>query len=53
MGTSLVVQWLRIRLAVPGTRVRSLAGELRSHMLGVGRGEQSPCPTATEPLQRN
>ena len=30
--TSLVVQWLRIHLAMPGTRVRSLAGELRSHV---------------------
>ena len=31
-GTSLVVQWLRIHLAVQGTRVQSLVGELRSHM---------------------
>ena len=31
-GTSLVVQWLRIRLQMQGTRVRSLVGELRSHM---------------------
>ena len=30
--TSLVVQWLRIRLPMQGTRVRSLVGELRSHM---------------------
>ena len=31
-GTSLVVQWLRIRLPMQGTRVQSLVGELRSHM---------------------
>ena len=30
-GTSLVVQWLRIRLPMQGTGVRSLVGELRSH----------------------
>ena len=29
--TSLVVQWLRIRLAMQGTWVQSLVGELRSH----------------------
>ena len=32
-GTSLVVQWLRICLPMQGTWVRSLVGELRSHML--------------------
>ena len=32
-GISLVVQWLRIRLPMQGTRVRSLVKELRSHML--------------------
>ena len=32
MGTSLVVQWLRIRLAMQGMQVRSLVGELRFHM---------------------
>ena len=31
VGTSLVVQWLRARLAMQGTRVWSLGGELRSH----------------------
>ena len=30
--TSLVVQWLRIRLPMQGMRVQSLVGELRSHM---------------------
>ena len=30
--TSLVVQWLRICLAMQETRVQSLVGELRSHM---------------------
>ena len=32
-GTSLVVQWLRIHLAIHRTWVQSLARELRSHML--------------------
>ena len=32
MGTSLVVQWLRIHLPMQGTGVRSMVGELRSHM---------------------
>ena len=30
LGTSLVVQWLRIHLAVQGMWVQSLVGELRS-----------------------
>ena len=30
-GTSLVVQWLRIHLAMQGTLVQSLVGALRSH----------------------
>ena len=30
--TSLVVQWLQFRLPMQGVRVRSLVGELRSHM---------------------
>ena len=33
VGTSLVVQWLRIFLPMQGTCIRSLIGELRSHML--------------------
>ena len=32
-GTSLVVQWLRIRLAVQGLQVQSLVWERQSHML--------------------
>ena len=32
-GTSLVVHWLRIHLAMPGTWVQSLVWELGSHML--------------------
>ena len=32
-GISLVVQWLRICLAMQGMGVQSLVGELRSHML--------------------
>ena len=31
-GTSLEVQWLRLRLPMQGVRVWSLVGELRSHM---------------------
>ena len=31
-GTSLVVQWLRVSLAMQGTWVQSLVRELRSHM---------------------
>ena len=31
-GTSLVVQWLGLRLPVQGVKVRSLIGELGSHM---------------------
>ena len=37
MGTSLVVQGLRIRLPVQETRVRSLVEELRSHVPGGGK----------------
>ena len=33
MGTSLVVQWSGIHLALQGTRVQSLVEELRSHIL--------------------
>ena len=33
LGTSLVVQWLRIHLPMQGTQVRSLVRELRFHML--------------------
>ena len=32
VGTSLVVQWLRIHLPMQGTQVQPLAEELRSHM---------------------
>ena len=32
LGTSLVVQWLSICLAIQGTRVGSLVGGLRSHI---------------------
>ena len=40
-GTSLVVQWLRIRLPMQGMRVRSLVRELRSHM---PRGNEACVP---------
>ena len=32
LETSLVVQWLRLRLPVQGVKVRSLVREIRSHM---------------------
>ena len=52
-GTSLVVQWLRICLPMQGTQVRSLVGELRSHMPrgNEARAPQllSPCATTREP----
>ena len=32
LGTSMVVQWLRIHLPMQGTRVRSLVGELSSRV---------------------
>ena len=31
IGTSRVVQWLRIHLPIQGTQVQTLVGELRSH----------------------
>ena len=31
-GTSLMVRWLRIPLAMQGAKVQSLVGELRFHM---------------------
>ena len=39
MGTSLVVQWLRVHVSTTGTWVQSLVGELRSC---VSRGTTSP-----------
>lgn len=32
MGTSLRIQWLRICLSIQERQVRSLSGEIRSHM---------------------
>ena len=34
-GTSLMIQWLRIPIAMPGTKIQFLVGELRSHMPGI------------------
>ena len=42
LGTSLVVQWLRVHLAVQGTQVQPLVGELRSQ-----------CGEAVGPLSYN
>ena len=44
IGTSLVVQWLRIRLPMQGTWVRSLVREI-PHAVE----QLSPCATTTEP----
>ena len=54
-GTSLVVQWLRIHLPMQGTRVPSLVGELRSHVLQASRAlvlqlEKPACPNK-DPVQ--
>ena len=44
-GTSLVAQWLRIRLAMQGMQVRFLFGQLRAHV----PGQLSLPAAATEP----
>ena len=44
-GTSLVVQWLRIRLQMQGTRVGSLVWKIPH-----ATEQQSPCATTTEPV---
>ena len=49
-GTSLVVQWLRIRLPMQGMRVQSLVRELRSHHAA---GQLSSRATTREPMCRN
>ena len=46
-GTSPVVHWLRISLAVQGTRVQTLVRELKSHM------PQSPSATTWESVHLN
>ena len=38
-GTSLAVQWLRLRLPMQGVQVQSLVRELRSH---IPRGKKNP-----------
>ena len=63
-GTSLVVQWLRIRLAMQETWVQSLIGELGSHRHGATKPEhhdswahspqlESPCTTRKDPAWRS
>ena len=42
--TALVVQWLRIHLAMQETWVQSLVGELRSYMLGSNGGQAPQLP---------
>ena len=54
---SLVVQWLKICFAMQGTQVRSLVGELRSHLLWTNSVRvvqlQSPRTRARESLRCN
>ena len=52
MGTSLMVQWLRIYLAMQCNQVRSLVRELRSHVL---QSNQAPVPQllSLEPTNHN
>ena len=38
--TSLLIQWLRIHLAMQGTQVRSPVRELRSHMLQSNKANE-------------
>ena len=56
MGIPLVVQWLRIHLAMQGTLVRSLFRELRSYMPqgnGARRPQiESPCASTKDPTGR-
>ena len=49
-GTSLVVSWLRIHLAMQGMRVQSLVGKLRSHMVTTESTPQleSPCTAVVQ-----
>ena len=37
LGTSLVVQWLRLRFPMPGVQIHSLVRELRSHYLSAAK----------------
>ena len=46
-GTSLVVEWLRIRLPIQGTRVRAL--HVGSGKIPHAAEQLSPCTTTTEP----
>ena len=46
MGTSLIVQFLRVHLPMQGTQVRSLVRGLRSHIL------QDRCGPARGPLEK-
>ena len=56
-GTSLMVQWLRICLAMQRTWVQSLVGELRSHMPQSNSAcvlqLLSPCTASRESVCRN
>ena len=48
LGTSLVVQWLRIHLLINGTWVWSLVWKLRSHMLQ--RNQRAQAPQVEKPM---
>ena len=57
VGTSLVVQWLRICLAKQGMQVRSLVSELGSHKLRSNAAcvpqLESLCTTTKDPARHN
>ena len=52
-GTSLVVQWLRIHLAMQGTQVRFLVGELNLCAALTEPLLWNLCATAREPVCHN
>ena len=54
IGTSLMVQWLRICLLIQGTQVRSLVLELRSHTLWSSEAhtQQLLKPTCSRPCAK-
>lgn len=41
LGTSLVLQWLRLHLLMQGVQFLPLVGELRSHMPTCGQKNQN------------
>ena len=48
-GVSLVVQWLRICLAMQGTQVQFLVGIIGLGVLSLCTTASSPCPAVKDP----